>query len=248
MNTQPLADWKLERYVLGELPPADLRHIATQAAHDSVLQQRIQALRDSNRDLLETYPPAWMARQLKPMPRKTNRGLAWSRWLAPAMLATLALVMVPFYEFQDSQDGIRSKGLESQLEIWRQVGDSAEKLLPNTAVHAGDIVQLRYAVPEACYGVLLSVDGRGVVTFHLSDSDQTAQPLRPGMPIALDRSYQLDDAPRHETFYLIIGREDFDLAPITESVLQSVAGDSLHPMPQLQKGQVLKTFKLIKAP
>lgn len=248
MNHSSLPEWKLERYALGELPPAELRQIGARIAQDPLLRERLEALRRSNRDLLEQYPPAWMARQLKPVSHRRIPFARVSRWLAPALLVMAALVLAPVLLIQEPVPEIRSKGLETRLEVWRQVGDSAELLKPNSTARNGDVVQLRYVVPEPCYGALLSLDGRGVVTIHLAASASSAVPLQPGRAISLDRSYQLDDAPLYETFYLITSRKDFELAPLTESLIKAAQNHVGVPAPVLPKGHQAQTFTLHKIP
>jgi hypothetical protein len=101
------------------------------------------------------------------------------------------------------------------IEVWRKEGEAARKLAPSAAAREGDVVQLQYAVPEFCYGALVSVDGRGVMTVHLSGGSGKAAPLAPGKPVALGASYQLDDAPLFEVFYLITSPENFDVESVT---------------------------------
>jgi hypothetical protein len=254
MKSEALPHWKLERYLLGELPADQLEAIRQQEKTDALLRERLEALRRSNDELLEKYPAAWMARQMKPA-RTQTKMVGMSKWLAPAIMVAAALVMAPLYlvtsstqsartEIMVAENGTRIKGLESRLEVWKKMGDSAEKLAAGTKVRAGDVVQLRYAVPERCYGALLSVDGRGVVTIHLSGDSSTAVPLEPGKLVALDRSYQLDDAPKFETFFLVTARKDFDLAPLAQSLLKAAPGKAQRI--ELASGQQATVFTLKK--
>lgn len=254
MKSEALPHWKLERYLLGELPADQLEAIRQQEKTDALLRERLEALRRSNDELLEKYPAAWMARQMKPA-RAQTKMVGMSKWLAPAIMAAAALVMAPLYlvtsstqsartEIMVTENGTRIKGLESRLEVWKKMGDSAEKLAAGTKVRAGDVVQLRYAVPERCYGALLSVDGRGVVTIHLSGDSSTAVPLEPGKLVALDRSYQLDDAPQFETFFLVTAHKDFDLAPLAQSLLKAAPGKAQSI--ELASGQQATIFTLKK--
>ncbi|MCL2219240.1 MAG: DUF4384 domain-containing protein [Chitinispirillia bacterium] len=107
------------------------------------------------------------------------------------------------------------------LEVWRKAGDIAEMLPQEASASAGDIVQLRYVVPESCYGALVSVDGRGVLTVHLSGSDGHAVQLTAGRPVALNTSYKLDDAPAFEAFYLITSPESFELEAVRRRLMNA---------------------------
>jgi hypothetical protein len=171
------------------------------------------------------------------------------RWALPAFACVALLLAIPVirppasdnpavaaaYEdrIKGSAGGLPSPGLA----IWRKVAGGAEKLAPESAAQTGDIVQLRYIVPESCYGALLSVDGRGVMTVHLSGDDGKAMPLTPGRPIALDMSYQLDDAPKFEAFYLITAPDKFELEPVKTTLMGADhpigSGEGL-PLPEKQ--------------
>ena len=94
----------------------------------------------------------------------------------------------------------RIKGLDARMEVWKKTGDSAVQLTNGSEVREGDEIQLRYSVPEKCYGMLLSLDGNGTFTMHMSDG-MSAMKLEPGKMTTLPYAYRLDNAPKHETFY-----------------------------------------------
>ena len=121
-----------------------------------------------------------------------------SLWKSPAGVAV-----------QDySEDGTRIKGLEPRFEIWRKTADSAERLAQKSVARAGDELQIRYAVPEKCFGMIFSLDGRGVVTYHLSSQD-SAVALAPGKMTSLHFAYKLDDAPYFEKFFFVVSASAF---------------------------------------
>jgi len=255
MNKNTVPDWKLERYLLGELPAAEIQEITARVADDEALRFRIESLRRSNADLLEKYPPAWMARKMTKPNRSRLQMTSLPKWFAPALLAAAALVMVPMLLVSQpgqteqftlvDENGTRIKGLSPRIEIWRKQGDQAERLDSNDHARAGDLIQVRYAVPNRCFGAVMSVDGRGVLTVHLADMSHSATLLEPGKLVALERSYQLDDAPQFETFFLVTSAHDFDLAPVARALLDAVQ-DPGKPAPQLPRGQSAIAFKLPK--
>jgi hypothetical protein len=158
--------------------------------------------------------------------KKARSGIP--RWTIPAfacaaLLAILPVRMVLTGQTEDNSNVVyntRTKGEVNEeipaasLEVWRKTRDEAERLAPQAAVSAGDIVQLRYIVPQSCYGALLSVDGRGTLTVHLSGNDGRAALLTAGRPVALKQSYKLDDAPKFEAFYLITAQNNFNLEAV----------------------------------
>jgi hypothetical protein len=275
MKKNYVPDWKLERYQLGELPEDELKNIAALAREDERLRERPAALRASDAEILAKYPPARMAANIKQAyagesgfagkptvsvdkPRAGRwSGGNFSRWAIPAFACAALLVVLPLRMINtgtandnaglyDNDNGIRAKGVATGIEVWRKDGESAEKLTPKAVARTGDIVQLRYIVPEFCYGALVSVDGRGVMTVHLSGDSGKAAPLTPGRPVALDNSYQLDDAPLFEAFYLITAPEKFDI----DSVAQLLKNAN-HPIDgkrglSLPKKQRVTTFTLNK--
>jgi hypothetical protein len=76
-------------------------------------------------------------------------------------------------------------------------------------VRANEVVQVAYQVARPGYGVILSVDGRGVVTVHHPEGGTEAAPLTPGRQVPLPHAYRLDDAPAFERFHLVVAGEPF---------------------------------------
>lgn len=59
-----IADWKLERYLLGELPRGEADRIAALAAADTALSDRLAALREEYRALAAAHPAERMTRRI----------------------------------------------------------------------------------------------------------------------------------------------------------------------------------------
>ncbi|MDR3012949.1 MAG: hypothetical protein LBU70_07040 [Chitinispirillales bacterium] len=278
-NQSAVPDWKLERYLLGELPTKEMEAIRKLEEADVKLRERIAELRENNAELLAKYPPEFMARRIDAAadsgkyaapraksPRLVLTGRAatsildgWKsipRWAAlPAFACLLVLLAIPLRLIPNASvehintafafpadDGIRIKGFESRLEVWRKVGEGAERLVPGADAAEGDVVQLRYLVPEFRYGAIVSLDGRGHLTVHLSGEAGRAVPLTPGRPIALDHSYELDDAQKFEIFYLITAQQNFD----TNVAAQAIQRASNKHRPALQRNQEVTVFTLRK--
>lgn len=75
MSPRPMAELILERYRLGELPPAAMAELRARCETDPDLRARLQALDRSDAAILEAHPPAAMARVLlsrKEAERKTG--------------------------------------------------------------------------------------------------------------------------------------------------------------------------------
>lgn len=181
-----------------------------------------------------------------------------SRWAIPAVVCASLLILVPAWIFlADEVTGAamvvyedRIKGeiggevSSPTIEVWRKAGNAVEKLTPGTHVQAGDRLQLRYIVSESYYGALVSIDGLGVMTVHLSDNDGKAVRLTPGRPVALKTSYKLDDAPEYEAFYLITASDSFELDSVT-----MILEDKEHPLDNmlLPQNRQVTAFTLMKS-
>ena len=77
--------------------------------------------------------------------------------------------------------------------------------------------------------MIVSVDGRGVVTEHLPQNESEAAALRAGGPVILASSYRLDDAPRFEVFYFVTADEPFAMARVVAAARLAAGTASAPP-------------------
>jgi hypothetical protein len=200
-------DWKIERYLLGELPEAEMQ--ALNNLENDELRLQIEQLKNSNEKLLAKYPYKRKFTVLS----NVNLRLA-------AIFLLCASVFIAMLSNEDIyEDGTRVKGLKTDLEIWRKTSEQTEQLADNSEAKAGDLLQIRYSTLEP-YGALFSLDGNGVLTVHLAGKNGKAASLEAGKIISLENAYELDNAPKFETFYLITANKEFELAPVVEKLLQ----------------------------
>lgn len=217
-----IPDWKLERFLTGDLSAAEAADIRAKAKEDDVLRARIEELRRSDSEILSKYPAEELVPEMQAK-AEMRRGIG-KRVYAPLLVAAVLLVVLLPLGAPEiaslwkspsdatvqnySEDGTRIKGLEPRFEIWRKTADSAERLAQKSVARAGDELQIRYAVPEKCFGMIFSLDGRGVITYHLSSQD-SAVALAPGKMTALHFAYKLDDAPYFEKFFFVVSGSAF---------------------------------------
>ncbi|MCL2283875.1 MAG: hypothetical protein FWC26_11225 [Fibromonadales bacterium] len=212
--------WKIERYLLGELPESEMAAMKTLESENADFHAQIEQLKMDNRDLLAKYP--MRALETDNYPSLNARFTPYYAVAAALIIAATVMMSVFFTTDRTivmNEDGTRAKGLKTGLEIWRKTGDSHEKLANNSEASAGDVLQLRYMAEEKCYGVILSMDGRGVLTIHLSGESGKAAKLETGKTVSLKNAYELDNAPKFETFYLITDSAEFSLAQVAEGLL-----------------------------
>ena len=105
-------------------------------------------------------------------------------------------------------DGTRIKGMSASLEVWKKTGDSAVQMVNLGDASEGDEIQLRYRVPQKCFGMLFSMDGNGTVTMHMGDGNNAIE-LEPGKMTTLPFAYKLDNAPKFEKFFLLTSQNSF---------------------------------------
>ncbi|HHO50269.1 MAG TPA: hypothetical protein ENK18_05195 [Deltaproteobacteria bacterium] len=136
--------------------------------------------------------------------------------LVPTLALALALVVIPGErasptrgEVIDPIDGVvRLKGLEPRLHVFHLDEGHPVRLSGGQLLSEGDQLQLGYTRGSASHGVLLSIDGRGTVTLHAPDSDDTQ--LLPGEHV-IPHAYRLDDAPAFERFFLVTSEHPIDV-------------------------------------
>jgi len=115
------------------------------------------------------------------------------------------------------------KGLEPTLMVYRRTATGSETLADGAPARAGDLLLLGYVAAGRRYGVILSLDGAGIVTMHLPANGSAAAPLRAGEIVLLDQAYELDDAPAWERFYFVAADEPFDVESIRGTLRQAAA-------------------------
>jgi len=215
-------NWKAERYLLGELPKSEMATLKATERENGNFCQQLEELKASNEELLARYP--YVAKMKIVRHRfKWHIPLSACAALLICVTATLTVLNNGNDHIQNviamNEDGTRVKGIKTGLEIWRKTGDSAEKLENYSEVKAGDLLQMRYVAEKKCYGVILSMDGNGVLTIHLSGNNGKAAELEAGRTVSLEKGYELDNAPKHETFYLFTADKEFELSNVAENLL-----------------------------
>jgi len=221
-----ISDLLLEQYALGELAPEMEEKVREELDRDPELRARFEAIRSSDREILDRYPPVFMARAIREkagggaedegMPSSLQPAGRWALQLALGLpAAALVLVILSFFIFRERfSPDVRIKGLEPHLIAYLKTSQGAQELTPDAVVGRGDLIQLAYTAGDARYGVIFSVDGRGTVTWHLPAGASAPSRAAP----ALDRqgqlpvSYELDDAPRFERFFLVSSEKPFDVS------------------------------------
>ncbi len=233
-----------ELYRLGELPKGWEKKIDA----DSI-DREVGEILQSDQEILAAYRPSAMAREIGEKLRGAKAERTVKR--AHLTLATVgaAAAMVVFGLFlpgllpsTGEEDLTRMKGkTEAGLTLYRNSGMATEVLDGSSPAREGDLIQLGYRIdPKTPYGIILSVDGRGLVTRHLAPEGGLAEKLLPGGDHLLDFAYELDDAPRFETFYLLLSDRTFPVDPVVDLLSREARSlDRILDIPEIIKSSSL---------
>ena len=69
-----IPDWKLERYLTGDLPESDMREIREMEATDEIFANRVKMLREDNAAILKKLPFEKLSEKIATMPGRSNAG------------------------------------------------------------------------------------------------------------------------------------------------------------------------------
>jgi hypothetical protein len=139
--------------------------------------------------------------------------------VAAGVLAGLAVLAPPRTVPPEAADVTRSKGLESRLLVFRNAAATGvERLQSGSVARDHDLVQLAYHVAAPRHGVIVSVDGSGVVTRHMPAGGSESVLLAAGTPVPLPDAYELDNAPGYERFFLVTADRAFPVEAVVEAV------------------------------
>ena len=241
-----ISDFKVERYLLGELSEEEMAALQKREAEDEIFAARVRAMREENARILADNPFASLEDRVKDSARDCfaagaarndvgegrsvslpNRSFnAW--WLKVAaalviMVGISAIVSsnrnVATYErgnasmevaMAETDNSTRIKGMQASLEVWKKTGDSAVQMVNLGEAREGDEIQLRYRVPQKCFGMLISMDGNGTITMHMGEGNKSVE-LEPGKMTTLPFAYKLDNAPKFEKFFLLTSQNSFEI-------------------------------------
>ena len=216
MTSSRNREWLVERVALDEAP-SDVELTASE-------RDRLAELVADDESIRAAYPKASVAAEIlrRDRTRRASASAHRSRtlnWLAPAVAVAAAFVL--FLSIGTSpqpdpgREATRLKG--AAIVVHRKTVDGADVMKSGDTAAAGDRIQLGFRLDRAAFGALVSIDGRGVVTFHLpSEVNAPAVQLEAGVA-QLPYSYELDDAPAFERFVLVTSERSFSLDAVKQA-------------------------------
>lgn len=248
-------EWLVERLHQGDLPPAEAAAVRARLAEEGGLS-RLDALARDDARFAEAHPVAPAAAEIRrraaePVRRRVRPGRMLVAMVPLAAAAAAVFVLGPLARRDGGDDdGVRLKGGSPHLAVHRQrTGAEPEVLARGARARAGDLLQLTVVSAGRPYGVVVSVDGRGVVTRHGPGDGPRAAPLSARGAVPLAHAYRLDDAPEFERFFLVTGGSPFETGPVVEAIRRLAAeGGARAGSPGLPPGLAWSDFVLEKAP
>ena len=246
-----IPDWKLERFLTGDLPENEMNELRELETSDEVFANRVKMLREDNKAILNKLPFETLAAKIDAVDVGTVTETAGAAKLdaaknaprftlvkfAAAAVLVLAVALVAFFAqsetvvtgndvagndvarnaqgvqqtqvaLAETQSDTRIKGMDARMEVWKKTPAGIVQLNDLDEVSEGDEIQLRYAVPEKCFGLLFSMDGNGALTLHMGNGEKSVE-LAPGKMNSLPFAYKLDNAPYFEKFFFVTSSNEF---------------------------------------
>ena len=225
-TVKKISDFKLERYLLGELPEKEMRDFQERELSDEIFAARVREMREQGKRFVAENPFEALEAKMDAADEAADGNVISGLWLKVAAALVIALGVfsmvvlnrnVETYSGESAtmevamanvDDGTRIKGMSASLEVWKKTGDSAVQMVNLGDASEGDEIQLRYRVPQKCFGMLFSMDGNGTVTMHMGDGNNAIE-LEPGKMTTLPFAYKLDNAPKFEKFFLLTSQNSF---------------------------------------
>lgn len=229
-SVNKISDFKLERYLLGELPEKEMRELQERELSDEIFAARVAEMRLQGKRFVAENPFVALEAKMAAAEQSANdeHNVVSVMWLKVAAALVIALGVfsmvllnrnVETFDSKDAamqvamadvDDGTRIKGMQVSLEVWKKTGDSAVQMVNLGDAHEGDEIQLRYRVPQKCFGMLFSMDGNGTITMHMGEGNKAIE-LEPGKMTTLPFAYKLDNAPKFEKFFLLTSQNSFEI-------------------------------------
>jgi hypothetical protein len=256
-DMRTISDLRLEQYVLGELSEAETREVRDALEADTAVRERLEGITRSNKEILFSFPAVRMAPAIEERARESAAPVRRQPFmtllvpLAAAALAVVSIVGIRAAVLRGSvvEDTTRPKIGELHLIVYRKTADGAEALKNGAGVSRGDTLQIAYVAADQKYGAIFSIDGRGVVTFHLpqdyAGQSQYSPELDQKGEAALPFAYELDDAPAFERFFFVFSKSRFDLRDIRKAALDLAASPNAAASGNLRIASGLGVYSLV---
>lgn len=232
LETGPLSQRLLERYLAGELDEAERAQLDRRFGADEGARRQLEALRADDARLLAAVPPAQAAAEIErrlhlvrtreAVQARRRRAKLW--WFAPVpVAAAAALLLLPHPAAPPGEEPVevtRTKGLQAHLRVYLRGGPAPQLLRDGARVRPRDEVQLATVTPGRPWAAVVSVDAQGGATLHAAPAQ-----VGPG-EVRLPQAFELDESPGYERFFLVTSDTPFQAPQVLEAA-RALAKDPL---------------------
>jgi hypothetical protein len=267
-----LSDFTLEQYLLRELPEKRMRDVKAWLESNPREMSRLDFLKESDRRILDEYSPEHMAHVIRQRHEMENRKKSQApkgSWTAGLLLKRAALpvsalvLLIPailylpglftggepatrqIAETRQMADTTRLKG-DSGLFIYRSEAAGPKRLKQDSRVTAGDLLQISFLSTADPHVAVFSIDARGSVTLHYPGNEKASTKVKPGARVLAPRSFELDDTPGFERFFMVSSKSSFSVKKVLEAAKALSGGNLLKGNIPLPEGFNQSSVTLLK--
>ncbi len=133
----------------------------------------------------------------------------------------------------------------SRLMIYRKNNDDVDLLTKGSLLKASDLIQLAYFSRKDSYGVIFSVDSKGLISLHYPISEKNSSKLIIRKKTFLSRAFELDDTPGFEKFYFISSNREINVSILIKNVKNILKIKNLSDESKLKLEEDLNQYSMI---
>ena len=224
-----------------------------------------ETLPEKPKETLPEKPSAMPLETPAEMPsKKWKRAFPLRPILAVSSVAAILLAVLLILPLLKQKPGIVHRGEEeditlikgiprvdlsvTQLLVYRKIEDKVEILSDGDKASAGDLLQLAYVATEETdetHGMILSVDGRGLITLHYPESKDKSTQLELNKQLSLPNAIELDDAPGFERFFFLTSGSPIDVKAVLITLKNSVRDPEHVKTTNLDLPESLKQYSIL---
>jgi len=229
-----LSDLVLDRWLVGELTPAEGRLAEEHVSRCDGCRSRRAELSESRRGFLRDAPPfaalergpslaaSAAQRSAAPLSRSPLAG----RWFAgAAALAAAAVVALaigqPWRAPEPLSDATRTKGGTASLSWVVRRGERVFAGHPDQPLRAGDAVRFTINARESLYVAIFGFDGATEPRVYFPDAERLAK-VEAGREQVLSMAIELDATPQDERGCAVYCRSPEPVASVRDALARSV--------------------------
>ncbi|HAA58117.1 MAG TPA: hypothetical protein DCE42_25365 [Myxococcales bacterium] len=213
------SDWRLQRYQIGVLPPAEATHITEHLTCCVRCQREIANLQE------ELPPISWESSQVDtPTPDAFGWVETFALWWRPFAFAGSVAAGLCFFFLLGSWPVSewthpvnlqgRSKGGEAwSLYVKRHDSQLIERAHSGVRVSVDDTIRFHFDLDASLYVMVLSINEKGVISLYHPYPAQEAQRLTEGShQLPKDKAIPLDHYVGQELFVMLAAKRAFSFA------------------------------------